>query len=176
MNFVDSVYMIFIALVMCVTYFILLDLFPRFFARKITLPRKSPFFSLICIILFSALAFGASLLIQDIELANRVLHAFGGGFLGFLACFLAARDSRVDINKFQLFVFSVLIVLALGTANELLELILQNCFGFVSAPSTDDTWLDLASNTIGIMLASLCLVPFHKRTGLDPVTQNGIAS
>ncbi len=56
------------------------------------------------------------------ELSNRVLHVFGGGFLAFLICFLAALDSRVRIRRFQFFLFSFLIVIALGVANEILLL------------------------------------------------------
>jgi len=151
-----------VTLAMCATYFILLALFPFFFAQKITPPQRKPLLPLVYIVLFSALAYAVSFSIQDLELGNRILHIFGGGFLGFLICFLAARDSKVDINKFQFFLFSALIVLALGTVNELLELVLQNCFGIVSAASIDDTWLDLASNVVGMIIASICLVPLHK--------------
>jgi hypothetical protein len=162
-------YLIFLTLAMCVTYFILLYLFPFFFAQKIISPRKDFLFSLVCIISFSVLAYVLNFLIQDAWIANRILHIFGGGFLGFLVCFLAVRDSGVHINKFQFFLFSALIVLALGIANELMELILQECNVMVSATTVDDTWLDLASNVIGVAIASVCLVPFHKWTALDHI-------
>jgi hypothetical protein len=152
----------FITLMMCVTYFILLKFFPLFFAQQITLTRRKPWIPLLSIVIVSVLAYAVSFSMPDIELDNRILHIFGGGFVGFFVCFLAARDSSVHINKLQFFVFSVLIVLALGIANELLEFFLQEYFGFIFATSVDDTWLDLASNTIGIILASMCFVPFHK--------------
>lgn len=155
-------YLAFITLAMCVVYFILLQLFPIFFAQKITLQRRKPFLSLICIVIFSVLAYVASFSIQDIELSNRVLHIFGGAFLGFFVCFLATRDSRININKFQFFVFGALIVLALAIANELLEFVLQEYGILVSAINVNETWLDLASNVVGIILASIFLVPFHK--------------
>ena len=162
MPLIDFVYAVFIALALCATYFILLSLFPTFFAQKITLPRRSPWFSLSCIIAFLALAYAISFSIQDPELNNRAVHIFGGGFAGLLTCFFAARDSRVLINKFQFFVFSALIVLALGVANELFEFILQMYGWIISSASFEDTWFDLASNAIGIVLASVCLVPLYK--------------
>ncbi len=158
----DFAFLAFITLGLCATYFILLALFPIFFGQKITVSRRKPWLSLALIVIVSLLAYTANFSIQNLWLANRILHIFGGGFAGFLACFLAARDSRIQITKFQFFVFSVLIVLALGTANELLEFFLQEYFGFISATTVTDTWLDLASNTVGIIIASICFVPFHK--------------
>ena len=162
MHPVDLAYLVFIVLAMCATYFILLALLPRFFAQKVMLPRRRQLVSLVHIVIFLVLTYAVNFSIQDPWLANRVLHIFGGGFLGFFMCFLAVRDSGIRITKFQFFVFSVLIVLALGTANELLELFLQEYAGIISSTTVTDTWLDLASNTVGIILASICLVPFHK--------------
>jgi len=121
MHVIDLLYLTFITLALCVGYFILLKLFPYFFAQKVLPQRRSPWFPLAYIVLFSALVYAANFLIPDPELANRILHIFGGGFLAFSVCFFAVRDSGVYISKFQFFLFSVLIVLALGTANELLE-------------------------------------------------------
>jgi hypothetical protein len=111
------------------------------------------------IVALSFFGYFVAFAIQDQELSNRFLHAFGGGFLGFLTCFLAAKDSSVVINKFQFFIFSVLIVIALGVANEILEFLLQNYVGIVFATSVNDTWLDLISNTIGIFIASAIFIP-----------------
>jgi ABC-type Co2+ transport system permease subunit len=152
----------FITLAMCIGYFILLAVLPLFFAQKITRPKKNQLIPLVYIILFSTLAYAVSFLIQDIELGNRFLHIFGGGFLGFFVCFLATRNSGVHVNKFQFFMFGALIVLVLGIANELLEFILQNYWGFIMSISVNDTWLDLASNSVGVILASIFFVPFHK--------------
>lgn len=155
-------YLTFITLALCVGYFILLKLFPLFFTQKNISQRRSPWFPLAYIVIFSALVYAANFSIPDPELANRILHIFGGGFLAFSVCFFAARDSGVSISKFQFFLFSALIVLALGIANELLEFFLQEYAGIISSTSVTDTWFDLASNTIGIILASMCFVPFHK--------------
>ena len=152
-----------ITLALCVSYFILIYLFPFFFAQEIPSKRKNPLFSLILIVICSGLAYLASFSVSDLELGNRILHIFGGGFVAFLVCFLSARDSGVRISKFQFFLFSTLIVLALGIANELSEFILQEYWGFLFTRSVNDTWLDLASNVVGIILASACFVPFHKK-------------
>jgi hypothetical protein len=163
MHFVDLAYLTFITLAMCVTYFILLDLFPILFAQKIqpSLNRKS-LLPILYIFAFSTLLYIVNFLIPDPEFANRILHVFGGGFLGFSVCFLATRDSGIHVSKFQFFILGILIVLALGVVNELLEFVLQIYGVVISSTSVTDTWLDLFSNTIGIILASICLIPFHK--------------
>jgi len=157
-----------ITLAMCAAYFVLLRLFPFFFTQKITLSQGEPL-SLALIIAFSVFFYAISFSLQDLEFGNRILHTFGGGFMGFLTCFFAARDSRANINKFQFFLFSALIVLALGIANELFELLLQEYGGFVFIQSVIDTWLDLASNVVGVIIAGACLVPFYKQVGLDHI-------
>ena len=148
---------------LCVVYFILLSLFPIFFGQKITLPQRKPFLSIICIIAFSVFAYVVSYSIQNVDLSDRVLHILGGGFAGFLVCFFAVRDSRIHINKLQFFLFSTLIVIALGVANELAEFLMQYYNVLISATTVEDTWLDLASNVVGILIASACFVPFHKQ-------------
>jgi len=165
----DYIVQAFITVMLCINYFILIYLFPVFFAQKVTRPRKKPWVSLLFIIFFSVLAYALNSLIQDAWIANRILHIVGGGFTAFLVCFLAARDSRVSINKFQFFIFGFLYVLSLGVANEIFELILQTYFGIISSTAVDDTWLDLASNLSGLIIASVCFVPFHKKEALDHI-------
>jgi hypothetical protein len=162
MHFVDALYLVFVTLALCAVYVALLDFFPRFFAQEGVTSRRNRFLPLFGIIAFSAMAYAMSYSLSDQEFSNRVLHIFGGGFAGFLTCFLAVRNSGVRIRKLQLFVVSVLIVLALGTAHELLEFFLQTYAGIMSATTITDTWLDLTSNVVGMLLASACLVPFHK--------------
>ena len=161
MHIVDALYLAFITLALCAAYFILIDFFPHFFVQEVTYPRRSPIFPLVCIILFSVVAYAISYALPDPEIGNRILH-ISGGFAGFLMCFFAARDSRVRINKFQFFVLGALIVLALGVANELLEFFLQEYAGIISVTTATDTWFDLMSNTIGILIASTFLVPLYK--------------
>jgi hypothetical protein len=166
---VSYLYLAFITLMLCVFYFILLSLLPIFFGQKVISPRRKPFLSIIVIIGFSVLAYALSYSIQNIDLSDRVLHILGGGFAGFLVCFFAVRDSRISINKFQFFLFSALIVIALGVANELAEFVMQYYNVLISATTVEDTWLDLASNVVGIFIASACLVPFHKQHALDHI-------
>jgi hypothetical protein len=97
------------------------------------------------------------------EFSNRVLHAYGGGFMAFLVCFLVVRDSKLSLTKFQFFIFSFLIVAALGVANEILEFFLQNYAGMIFSSHINDTWYDLMSNTIGSLIATVCFVPCIKK-------------
>ena len=154
---------------MCATYLASIFLFPFFFAQKVLSPKKNTFASFVSICILSTIFYTIALSIRDLELANRILHVLGGGFLGFFVCFIATRNSGVSINKFQFFVFSALIVLALGIGNELLEFLLQNRFNIISAKTASDTWFDLASNVVGIILAGVCFVPFHKKPALDHI-------
>ena len=168
MNLIDLAYTVFITLALCATYGIILELFPRLFVQERSTSLKNPLPTLFFIIIFSTLSYTVSIAIPDPSLSNRVLHVFGGGFLAFAVSFLAARDSQISINKFQLLVISTLISLALGVANELLEFILQSSGLVIAARNVDDTWFDLASNTIGIILASIIFVPLHKEIDYKP--------
>lgn len=156
-------YLLVLTLSLCVLYIILLFLFPLFFENRVGTVRSNALAS-VCIITFlSFFGYFVSFSIQDQDFSNRFLHAFGGGFLGFLTCFLAARDSKSVINKFQFFILSVLIVTALGVANEIAEFLLQNYTEMVFATTINDTWLDLASNTIGILTASIFFTSLWNR-------------
>lgn len=146
---------------LCVSYFILFFLFPYFFEGTVGAKLSSK--SLISIMTICLISFGScyiALNIHDKEIGNRVLHIFGGGFTAFLVCFLAAKDSGTRLRKFQFFLFSFLIVIALGVLNEVVEFLLQYYFHIISAKSAVDTWLDLNSNILGILIASVCFVPF----------------
>ncbi len=149
---------------LCVSYFILFFLFPYFFngVRGARLSYKS-LLSIVIICLISFVSCYIALRIHDKEIGNRILHIFGGGFTAFLVCFLAARDSGIRLKKFQFFLFSFLVVIALGVLNEVIEFLLQYCFDIISAKTPVDTWLDLNSNIVGILIASVCFVPFISR-------------
>jgi hypothetical protein len=121
--------------------------------------RKS-YYSMILIFVLSIVVNFAVRYVPDIEIGNRILHAVGGGFLTFLLCFLVVRDGEYKIGKAQFFIFSLLIVVFLGVINENIEFFLQHFFDYVAANSIDDTWLDLVSNSLGALIASLCFVPF----------------
>ncbi len=145
---------------MCIAYGVLFILFTAFFNQKISFPSSRSLLSLGWIFVASTLLFAISMSVRDPELGNRILHTFGGGFMSMLICFLVVRDSQLGISKFQFFIFSVLIVMSLGIANELLEFYLQMYAHIIFATSIQDTWLDLASNLVGALIGSVCFVSF----------------
>lgn len=156
-------YLLLITVAMCLAYVVLYFLFSFFFKNKFTPITGKSFISIFLIIIVSFIAYTASLGVADPELGNRIMHMFGGGFLAFMVCFLVAKDSKLAINKFQFFIFSFLIVIALGVANEIAEFFLQNFAYLRFSSSINDTWLDLISNVIGALIAAVCFVPFLKR-------------
>jgi drug/metabolite transporter superfamily protein YnfA len=156
-------YLALITLNLCLVYTVLYFLYPFFFENKVVKMRYQSLFSIGLIFTLSITSYLISFTFQDPEFSNRLLHAFGGGFMAFLVSFLAAKDSKLSVGKFQFFIFSVLMVSTLGVANELLEFILQNYVGMQFSTSINDTWLDLVSNTIGIAAASIILTPFIKK-------------
>ena len=145
-----------------ISYFLLLFLFSFFFEnKKPRITKKSFYFvSLLCFLSF--VGYNIAFSIHNPALSNRFLHAFGGGFLAFLTCFLAVKENGLSIGKFCFFIFSALIVTAMGVANEIIEYFFQNYtdLGLIFAVSINDTWLDLLSNTVGMLIASICFVPF----------------
>ncbi len=154
----DHLYIFVIGAALCVSYYILGYLFALFFEKPLPKFTWRSAYSL-------ALIFGGSILVYlvvqwspDEEFGNRIQHAFGGGFLGLLTCYLAVRDTKLSLNRFQFFALAFLVVTALGVANELFEYILQNYFHFVISETVNDTWLDLWSNTVGALLGAACFV------------------
>ncbi len=148
-----------------VSYFALLFLFPYFFeGRKFSIGSSKKSLRSVGIILSLVLVFFVFMYnIPDPIISNRVEHALCGGFLAFVICFLAARDSKVRINKFQFFLFSALLVTALGVGNEIAEFIVQNTTSLVMSSYINDTWLDLISNTTGLLVAAAFLTPCHRK-------------
>ncbi|HEY4523134.1 MAG TPA: hypothetical protein VJK73_02050, partial [Candidatus Paceibacterota bacterium] len=65
-----------------------------------------------------------------------------------------ARDIGLSIGRLRFLVVATLIVTTIGVANEHVELALQSFAHLRFAASVSDTWLDLASNTAGIVLAA----------------------
>lgn len=147
--------------VMCVSYFadaiFIAWLFeqpkPRFNRRAI----GSVAIIATCIIIAYVLAD----IIPDVELGNRFQHALGGGLTAFLACFLACRDTDIDIGRIRFAVVALLIVTAMGVGNELLEFLLQTHSHYIFADNALDTWRDLASNAVGATIAAILLTPWQ---------------
>lgn len=148
------------------TYFILYKiLFPILFEKPLLPLGKGTILSFLIIIVLSLINYFFIISFLNIEsgIGNRLLHAFGGAFIAFLVCFLVVKDGKLDISKFQFFIISLLMVTALGVVNEIYEFILQNYFDKIAAATVDDTWLDLISNTVGILVAGICFIPFINR-------------
>lgn len=165
---IDALYLMVITAGLCAAYVALIFFFPFFFQIKSSkVSKRSIVRSLFALILLSIAGYAVAFSIPDLELGNRVLHGFGGGFMAFFACFLAAKDSRLPIDRVRFFILCALIVTALGVANELAELFLERCCGLPLPETLDDTWLDLMSNTVGLLLASACFVPFSGQKSRD---------
>lgn len=153
-------YLFIITLGLCLSYFILHHFLPIFFEKEKGKLGYGSIYSIVFIALASLAVTYVSFIVPNIEWGNRILHAFGGGFLAFLVCFLVVKNGSIDLTKFQFFIISALIVSTLGVTNEIIEYVLQEYFGLLSAISIEDTWLDLVSNTIGLLIAAIIFTPF----------------
>ncbi len=164
----DSLYLAAVTLGLCVCYLLLEHVFSLFFTKHFAHIGKRSIGSVAIIIVTSVFGYLLVSFIPDPEASNRVLHMFGGGFMAILVCFLVVKDSRINITKFQFFVFSFMVVTTLGVGNEIMEFFLQNYGGLIAATTLNDTWLDLISNMAGIMAGSICFTPFIPDTLGEP--------
>ena len=155
-------YLLGLLFIYCVAYVVLFFGISLFFTNSLPRLKCRSIISIGLIIAFYFSVLIISSLIPDLEWSNRILHTFGGGFLIVLVTFLATKDSGTKINAFQFFIVGISAGALFGVANEIFEFILQNRFGFIFANSINDTWLDLISNTIGSIFASLFMAPFIK--------------
>ncbi|MCC7432943.1 hypothetical protein IT412_05485 [Candidatus Peregrinibacteria bacterium] len=153
-------YLFLISLGMGLAYLFLYQIYSVFFTGKLTKYSLESWKSIVIILVFSLVVNKLALLIVDRELGNRVMHAFGGGFLAFFTCFLVVKNLKLRMNIFPFILFSFLIVMSLGIANELLEFFLQSYSPLIFANSINDTWLDLTSNFIGTIVAIAIFTPF----------------
>ena len=153
-------FLILITLGLNFTYFGLYVILPALLNVSRETPSKNAFYSILSITLISFTGYLVAFNIRDIELGNRVLHGFGGGFVALLTCFFAVKDMKLKITKFQFAFISFMIVMCLGIGNEIFEFILQNTTRLVFAESINDTWLDLVSNLIGSIIALSVVTPF----------------
>ncbi len=106
------------------------------------------------VLVFLLLVMICVFLIPDSELANRIQHAFGGGFVMIVLFYVSYLASKITISKFQFFCLSILVATAFWVANELAESILQINFWLPFAPYLEDTWHDLWANTFGSLLGA----------------------
>ncbi len=157
-------YLIGITFGLVIAYFFLGFLFSQLFQSKFTKFNTNYIFSAVAIFWLSIAGYFLVELIPDPEMANRVLHAYGGGFLATLVCFLSIKDTNLKLNKLQFSVISILTVTTLGVGNEIVEYFLQNYAGFSFFSTTpNETWHDLISNLVGTLIGVLSLVWFVPR-------------
>lgn len=150
-------YLALMSVCLCATYLIVYFLAPWIFKQPLPRFGRANVISIAFILIASLIAFGISGLPHDPWWQNRLLHGLGGGSLAFLVCFLAFRDNALPLNRLQFFILGFLIVTALGVANELAEFFGQKYLALSFARTIEDTWLDLASNTIGAVLLGTVL-------------------
>ncbi len=155
-------YAIAMVLIYWVVYAVLLHLFSYFFNLKAYSNKGGVFKSLVFISVVFLLFFAISEVVTDRDLGNRILHSLAGGFTATLLCFFAMRDSCTNITRLQFAIFTFLIVMSLGVANEITEFAGQNLGLYVFSTSINDTWLDLVSNTVGAIVGCVALTPFVK--------------
>lgn len=156
-------FLIMIALGMCAAYVFLFYTLPLFFNQPQGRLSAQSAYNLIGLLIVSAVAYAISYAITDLELANRFLHAIGGGFIAAFMFYLVAHDTKISLTRFQYFGASMLIVIALGVLNEHVEFLLHTITPYTFTPHITDTWLDLASNTSGALLGTLiCMTGIHK--------------
>lgn len=164
-------YLFFIAVALGMSYFLLSFIFSKFFSQPLADKSLKKIYPVASIVILSIII-SASTLEMPTGLDNRLLHAFGGGLMVVLVCFLATKNLQSGISRFQFAVISTLTATAFGVANELLEFFLQSYFSLVANTGLNDTWLDLTSNTVGIMIAIIlvwcgeCIVSWKNKMGL----------
>lgn len=158
MNF-GYIYLMVAALGLGLAYFPVSFILARLFASNKTHSWKKLMFSFVIIMVSSLLISAISLTVPH-GLDNRFLHAFGGGFMAVLVCFISFKNHDFKMSRFQFAIMAILLGMAFGTANEMFEFFLQSNFGLVANASLNDTWLDLASNTVGMFIALPLLLPF----------------
>ncbi len=163
-------YFAFLAVSFWLTYAALFFIFPLFFANRLPRPtlRSAASLAMIFAALLAIFVVVAAIHDHDRVLANRVLHALGGGFLSFFVCWLVVRDTRLAIGRFQFLVFSALTVTTLGVGNEILEFFFAIFLRVNFQSDGFDTWLDLISNAVGTALGALVFVPLLRRAKAGP--------
>lgn len=155
-------YLLLISLGMGLAYLLLLQVYQYFFKGVFYKYQIRNCWSLLIIVLSSFLINIIAVSVPDLELGNRLMHAFGGGFMVFMVCFFVVRDLKLSLHLFQYLLFGLLIVMSLGILNELLEFYLQIFRGRIFATTVQDTWFDLLSNLIGCLIGMVIFTPFHR--------------
>lgn len=142
-------YLIILIIALIVSYFLIALILSQLLMIKVIVNPRRIFISLIIIIIFTVISYSFSILIPDVELSNRLLHALGGGFNVVLVTFMAVKSFGINLNLRQFVIISILFICLLGIGNEILEFFMQVFLRFQFATTPIDTWLDLISNSIG---------------------------
>ncbi len=156
-------YIALVAAGMCATYVVLYFAAPLFFGLPVRAWSRHALLSMLAAASLVVLVYAATDTLTDLQLGNRLLHTFGGGFLGVFMCWRVARDAALPITRFQFLVLAGLVATSLGVANELTEFFLQNFSSLTFARTADDTWFDLLSNLVGTGLGMLVFLPLIPR-------------
>lgn len=143
-----------------ISYLVLYVSLPWFFRHSRPPFAKRSLTSLFYIVFLIVLACIVVFSIPSDFWANRIQHAFAGGFAMMFVCFRAIKDARVPVDPVRFFLIAGLLVTTLGVASEMAEFFFQHVGGYVFADSIDDTWWDLLSNAVGATIGGLLFAPF----------------
>lgn len=160
----ETSYLLILTIGLCLSYIVLWFVFTLFFTGSVPIMKPRSVYSLLMIAALSVASYTISFSLLDGELGNRVLHALGGGFASYAVCFFVVRDAGIVIGKVRFAFFSALIATAMGVGNEILEYVLQAHFHLLFSSVLADTWLDLISNTAGLLLGVIVFTPFLPTT------------
>ncbi|MDP2090812.1 MAG: hypothetical protein Q8K30_04410 [Candidatus Gracilibacteria bacterium] len=141
-----------------VVYFLIIWWFQIFFDIK----EKAAYnwnHVLIILGIYFLVIYGISF-IDNHEIANRIQHAMGGGFLMVILTYFSILASKENINKFQFIFLAFFIATTFGVFNELAESVFQNTLNIQFAPNINDTWFDLWANSIGAVLGIIIFINF----------------
>lgn len=155
-------FFIFMVFALWATYGMVWFGLPYFWGQKRAPASARNVYSLMVVLCVFTISFLVSVFVSDPAIGNRILHAFGGGFTAFVVYALAARDSQVVHTRFQFFVLGFLLVTTLGVCNELAEFAGEYITTLSFVPDVYDTWYDLLSNTVGIVIAMFLYARNHK--------------
>lgn len=146
-----------------VTYGTLFALLPLFFGQPIPRPTRSSVYSVVLLIIAIEVAFYLVDAFLLPPLSNRVLHMVGGGMLAYFLYYCVMNDLKISVPRVQFFMLGFMVVTTLGVANELLELVLHVTRLRVFPIIDIDTWLDLANNTSGAIVAGVPLTYIYQQ-------------
>ena len=147
---------------MSLSYFVIAAFAAWLFDKPSPQFSRTAYLSVGVISLCIVISYIVAALITDVEIGNRFQHAFGGGFAGFLSCFLSCKDTHLDVGRYRFLAIALLIVTAMGVGNEILEFFVQSSTHLIFSNNTLDTWRDLTSNSVGALAAAALLTPFWR--------------